>query len=180
MAEGDLLAIYPNSDLTATPFRVDRNRQMLGATTINGSDGVFSSNVTITGDIAAGGGFRQRAVFSTTNVTISTNMAMALMSQTNNTEWPPITRAGSVVGIGVIANAPVTGGFATFYPVINGTRQSLTAALESTTSTTFAYATIAKDSLTFAAGARLGVTFSSNADWAPTTLDLIVGVDYEA
>lgn len=80
-------------------------------------------------------------------------------------------RAGSIVGISVAGDITRTAGTATFEVYKNGTGVGLTCVLNGT-DTQYAYGVQAGGTDTFVAGDRLGVRVTTDASWAPTTMNV--------
>jgi hypothetical protein len=133
-----------------------------------------TGSTTLTGDVNAAGGYRNTAgTWNRIDVPANqTAVALNLLGSTTNSEIV-MPFAGSVVGISVASNAPRTNGTLTVEARINGAATGLTAVLDGT-NTQYHSAVQAKDADTFAAGARLNVTFTTTAPWAPTTADVVV------
>lgn len=112
-------------------------------------------------------------------VALPFKVANAVASQTNvdlsndggNTTYV-MPHAGSVIGLSVRASADVTAGAVAFRGHSASTEFATTGypapALESVTNTNASYATIAPGAIRFAAGAKLGVSYTSDATMAPT------------
>jgi hypothetical protein len=148
--------------------------------TVGGADAMtvdLSGNMSLAGDVTAIGGFRNTFVLMTSNVLASqTDLAMDTVLLGNREYVLPY--AGSIVGIGVASSEARTAGTLTVDATVNGTKSGLTAVLDGT-NTQFHTATQAKDTDTFAAGNRLGVKFTTDGTWAPTTADIVVTVVIE-
>lgn len=82
---------------------------------------------------------------------------------------------GSIIGIAVASNAARSAGTLTVDVTINGSATGLQAVLDGT-NTTYHYATQIPETDTFSAGDRLGVDYTTDGSWAPTTADIVVTV----
>lgn len=79
--------------------------------------------------------------------------------------------SGSVIGVSVASSTNVTAGTATFRVHSAGTEIATTgypAPALSTAASNASYATVAPGAIRFSAGARLGVSYSTTTDCAPT------------
>ena len=91
----------------------------------------------------------------------------------------PVPIAGSIIGIAVYSNTACTSGTLTADATINGTATGLQAGLNSADDTQTSYSTQAIDADAVTAGQRVGVKVTTDAEWAPTTADVVVTVTME-
>jgi len=120
-------------------------------------------------------------------VTAKTNTDLAVADASGNTLSAPMPNSGSVVGVSASASAAVTAGTVSFAPHSASTEFAQVGfpnpGLNSTVGTdTSSYASIRPGVCTFSAGARLGVSYTSSTDAAPTdtndyTVTLFVQID---
>lgn len=113
------------------------------------------------------------AVNATTN---QTNTDMIFATGATLSVMPA---AGSVVGISVGTSANCTAGSATFRAHSAGTEIAITgypAPVIDATNSNASYATVRPGAITFSAGARLGVSYTSTTDMAPTDSNDFVAV----
>jgi len=107
--------------------------------------------------------------------TALTDTDLLLANIAGETLSPGMPSAGTVVGISAGASAAPTAGTATLSGHSNGTEFSggPTAVIDSVTNTleSSGLSTSAR-AITFAKGARLGVSATSTAAWAATTIDI--------
>jgi len=90
----------------------------------------------------------------------------------------PMHAAGSVIGVSVFSNDACTTGTLTADATINGSATGLQAELTSATATV-ASVTQANDADTFTANQAIGVKVTTDAEWLPTTADVVVVVYVE-
>lgn len=126
------------------------------------------------GDIAAGGGFRQQVgpftapgaagVVAASQTNLDCRYSHTVTAIASN--WVA-QRPGSIVGISFKISAAVTtaGGNQTLVcsAHVNGTEVALTAGVDSTGALTKASATAAKDTLPFVAGDEVGISYTTTA-----------------
>lgn len=104
------------------------------------------------------------------NVPATTTAAVYLI---NDADFPEFVApwAGTIVGVSARANAAVSAGTCTVKGTVDGVTKTVNAVLDSTHQSAYGTGSLTTD--TFAAGARLGMTFTSDGSWAPTTLDVV-------
>jgi hypothetical protein len=133
-------------------------------------------------DIDAGGGYRQTADgWYQDNIAASqTNVEL-----TRSTGRFRAARAGSVTGLIATLTGARTAGTATFTVYKNtdlagaaGSALALTAVIDGTNTSRKA-TTVAKDTLTYAAGDELYVLMTTDSSWAPTTSDVRCAIEIE-
>lgn len=146
-------------------------------------------HLTVTGDLAAAGGFRQTVQFSVTNVAAGDN-ASAALSAPVQAQWAGAAavtvgwvapRAGSLTALSAALSAAAAGGDVIVGVYKNGTLLDATTivTLASATSDTKARTTFAKDLWTFAAGDVIDVRLRAALGWSATSADLGVAVEIE-
>lgn len=133
----------------------------------------IGETLTVTGDVSAAGGFRRDLAFAAPG---AAGVVAAAQTNLDMRHVHPISavasgyvakRAGSIVGLGAQLSAAVEGasGSVVAKATVNGTEVG--AALDLTFTTvnglTKAYAVAAKDSIAFAAGDVLGMSYTSHA-----------------
>lgn len=142
-----------------------------------------TGDVVSTADLDAGGGYRQSFDIWFQDDVAASQSAVAL-ARIGDAVWAAMDgklimpRAGSVTGICVKSNDARTAGTLTVEVTKNGAGIGLTAVLDGS-NTTFKATTQAKDTDTLAAGDEIGVTITTDGDWAPTTADIRVCVEVE-
>lgn len=103
---------------------------------------------------------------------------------TNSDVYPPSSThffqvfmpfAGSIIGLWMRGNAVRTAGSCTATVTVGGVEGTLSAAIDATHGLAWG-ATQAKDIDTFAVGGGFGVSITTTADWAPTTMDITITV----
>ncbi len=90
----------------------------------------------------------------------------------DNTEYPPMTHAGSIIGLSVRHNADLSGGVITWTPTVNGTPVTGISVVTDDTHQQ-AYISIRSEAVRFAAGDRLGIAWTKTGTVAPTTTDVV-------
>ena len=122
----------------------------------------------VAGDLDATGGYRQTIEGWFQDNIAKSQSAVVLERNGKSITGGAFTaiRAGSITGIGVRINAPVTAGNATVIVRIAGTPTALTAVLN-TTNPSLRYVTAAKDTYSFTAGQALSVTLTTDAGLLP-------------
>lgn len=159
-----------------------------GDSTIDGSLSV-GANATVTGDIAAAGGFRQCIQFGYAN--IAAGNAVAPASSTPVTlHWCGVAtisvgwvapRAGSFTALSAALSEAAAGSNLIVGVYVNGTIANAAAivTLASGTSDTKARTTWAKDTYTFAAGDVIDIRIRAGSGWTATTADIGVALEVE-
>lgn len=116
-------------------------------------------------------------IFNTVNaVTNQTNTDMILATGATLVQVPA---AGSVIGISVTTSTACEGGSATFRAHSNGTEIGTTgypAPVINATNSAASYATLRPGAMTFSAGDKLGVSYTSATDLTPTNTQDFVAV----
>lgn len=133
-----------------------------------------------TGDVNAGGGYRQVIDTWLTENVGGTAGPTEMDRLATTTEVPKrfiALRAGSITGVAVKTNDPWTAGTCAVEVYKNGSATGLIATL-STTDHTFKATTQAKDLDTFVAGDEISVYFTVSG-WTPTTADIRAVVELE-
>lgn len=136
------------------------------------SAGTHSGNIVTTGDLAAAGGFRRDVGPFTApgaaGVTAASQTNLdCRYSHTVTAAAAACTyvakRAGSIVGLSAALDQAITGAGTTIVvsAVKNGTEVALTCTLTQAGAEVAAQATAAKDALTFVAGDKLGISYTS-------------------
>jgi len=87
----------------------------------------------------------------------------------------PMVRRGSVIGIAISSNAPISAGTITATVVVDGTPVAVSAQLSSTSAQTVV-AEVAAETVTFNAGSVIGVNITTNHTFAPVTADVTATV----
>lgn len=178
-AVGGTLAVTGASTLTGAvttvaDLTVGTTLDVTGATTVDdltvGGLATVAETLDVTGDITAAGGFRQMVGPFTApgaaGVTAASQTNLDMRYQHNVTAAAlsfVATRAGSIVGLSGQLSAAITGAGTTITIAAtkNGTEVALTAAFTQAGAETTKTNTAAKDSLTFAAGDILGISYTS-------------------
>lgn len=111
------------------------------------------------------GGSAQFAFFVTNAVTNATNVDLGFDANNTSVVMP---YAGSIVGITAGSSANVTAGTVTFTPHLASTEYTGLSCALSTAASNATYATYRPNALTFAAGQKVGVSYVSTTDAAPT------------
>lgn len=146
-------------------------------------------HLTVTGDLAAAGGFRQCVQFAVTNVAAGDNAAAA-SSTPVQAQWAGAAavavgwvapRAGSVTALSAALSAAAAGSDLIVAVYKNGALLDVTTlvTLASATNDTKARTTFAKDLWAFAAGDVLDVRVRTASGWSATTADLGVALEVE-
>lgn len=143
------------------------------------SNTVITSTLDVTGDITANGGFYFVLSYADDNIT--TAQAAVAMKNAGSSTVSEIEMpwGGSLTGISINTNESRTAGSMIADPTVNGSVTGLTATLDGTNADHHS-STQAKDTDTFSAGDRIGIKFTSSADWAPVTADHSVTVYVES
>lgn len=150
--------------------------QGVGAITSSGA--ITSGAITSSGDLAASGGFRQQVGPFTApgaaGVTAASQTNLDLyFSHAGGAAIDFVApRAGSITGLsGALSTAATTAGDPTTLTISatkNGTEVALTVDFTSAGAEVKGYDTAAKDTLTFAAGDTLGISYTSDANLSNT------------
>ncbi len=157
-------------------------------TEVSLSGGSLSGGLTLGGDIEAAGGFRQTigpfTAPGAAGVTAAAQTDLDLRYSHTVTvasgRYYVATRAGSIVGLSAAIEEPVEGTDQSIVvsATIDGEEVGLTASLTEAGGETEAVATAAKDVLTFAAGALLGISYTS--DTITNTPALVASLEIES
>lgn len=164
----------------------------LGVTGTRWRDLFLSRNATVggtlavTGDLTAGGGFRQtvtgwgyESVAAGDNATPAS--ATAVPIGLVGVQAPFVAkRAGSITGLGFALSADPAGSAIIVAVSINGTVQAGTAVTLAAGSTRHASATFAKDAIPFAAGDLLRVVVRTGSGWSASSANLVADVEIES
>lgn len=146
-----------------------------------------TGNITTTGDLAAGGGFRQIlgpfTAPGAAGVTAADQTNLDLRYSHTVTALAGgfvATRAGSIMGLSAQISEAVTGADQSITVAVtkNGTEVALTVSLTQAGAEVKAQTTAAKDALTFVAGDVIGVSYTS--DTITNTPALIASVEVES
>lgn len=137
-----------------------------------------TAEMTLEGDIAATGGYKQPFNFMQSDVAANqTAIAIDVCGLSGNTEYV-MSYDGSVLGISIASNDARTAGTLIVDVTVNGTATGLQAQVDGT-NTQYHSATQAKDTDSFSAGDRIGVKITTDGTWAPVTADIVVTVIVE-
>jgi hypothetical protein len=169
VADGDL--ILPNSNLKIC------SGGTFGSNSCPTWTVAGTGNLVVEGDVYASGGYKNTFSFMYTDVADSqTNKVTDVLGMAGNTEFT-LPYGGSVIGVSVSSNAALAGGTVTVDPTINGTKTGLTAVLDNAHQYNSATQDVNTD--TFAAGNRLGLKVTTDANVDPNTIDLVITVIVE-
>lgn len=142
-----------------------------------------TGDVASAADLDAAGGYRM-VVDGWYQDDVGTSQSAVALGRVGDAVWAAFDgkwiapRAGSITAVCVKSNDARTAGTLTIEVTKNGTGVGLTAVLDGTNAT-FKATTQAKDTDAFAAGDELGVTITTDGDWAPTTADIRVSIEVE-
>lgn len=146
-------------------------------------------NLFLSGDLAAGGGFRQCVQFGRADVAAGSNATASASTPVQVgygangavlAGWVA-PRAGSITALSVGLSGAAAGSDCIVGVYKNGTLVNAAAVvtLASATSDTSARTTFAKDLYAFAAGDVIDVRIRTGTAWSATTVDLAVAVEIE-
>ncbi|MDO9020560.1 MAG: hypothetical protein Q8S73_36895 [Deltaproteobacteria bacterium] len=137
--------------------------------------------LTLSGDIAAAGGFRQTVggfsidpIGAGDNATPASSTPVAC-NLVGVAATHPAARAGSIMGLGFMLDTDPAGSAIVVAATIDGVVQAATASTLAAGSTRHVTGTFAKDAVTFTAGQRLGLAVRTGSGWSATTA---MGVGY--
>lgn len=137
---------------------------------------------TVTGDLAAAGGFRRNiGPFVRDNVAASLTASRAAVGATAAPQVDiAVPRAGSVMGISLSSTVAPAGSTASVQVYLNGALLNAGCALNVTVGAALGRAiAFAKDLYPVAAGDRLGIAITTDGSWTATTADVAVDIEVE-
>ena len=164
-----------NADLSATAAidgtKISPNFGSQNVTSSGNISTTGSGTITAAGDIAAAGGFKMMiGPFQETDVAQGSKEWDVGMEGSSITK-PAVPWAGSVIGVSIRCNGPVTGGSLGVKPSVNGDALNVSVTLSSGDQN--AVATQAKDTEALSAGDLIGCRAQTTGQFSPTTLECV-------
>lgn len=147
---------------------------------VSGTTGTFTGAVsgttgTFSGDISVAGGIGYLMTFDDDNLTTGQTGVDLTTSGSATVAKHIAVWNGSVRGIFIRSNEARSAGSIIVDVTVNSASTGLQATIDNT-NTQEAYSVQNKDVDAFSAGDRIGVTYTTSGDWAPTTADFNIGV----